>query len=580
MRRSSLSVFFSSTIRKILGLLFCILYLNIPQTFAQSSYSTEPKTLAKGQQLFQNHCASCHNFLQKGIGPSLERATEELPADWLKKFIHNAPEVIAGGDVRSAKLFEEYRQVMPAFPALKEADLDAILSFIHKNQKALPKDQAAIGAIKDPISVKIKPEGWQFKLQYYTTAPATGPKAPLARINKMQVLKGEKERLFVLDLQGILYELKDTQWDIALDIRKERTHFISMPGLGTGFGSFAFHPDFYQNGLLYTTHTEKAQTARADFSYADSIKVSLQWVVTEWKIANGSATPFSGKGRELLRINMVAPMHGVQEIAFNPLAKVGEKDYGLLYIGVGDGGATENGHAQLCSDKNGIWGAVLRIDPSGHNSRNGQYGIPDQNPFAKDNSSTTVKEIFCRGFRNPNRISWTSGGKMLITDIGQTNIEELNIGMAGADYGWPEREGTFALNPRGRMDKVYALPSDEPLHKYRYPVMQYDHDEGKAISGGFVYEGQKIPELKGKYLFGDINNGRIFFADDAQLIQGKTAPVQEIELLLENQLTSFQKINFPAKPDPHFGVGLQGEVFIFTKADGKLYRVVGLSRKE
>lgn len=559
--------------------LFFAISLSQWNVFAQTSYTTDAKTLAKGQQLFQANCSTCHNFLQKGIGPSLERATTELPADWLKKVIHNAPEVLASGDARLTKLFEDYKQVMPPFTQLKGAEIEAILAFIHKNQKELARDKEAVGAVLDPLPEKIKKEGWQMQLRYLSTAPVTGPKAPLARINKMLVLKGQKDRVFVSDLQGILYELINNQWNVALDIRKERPQFISSPGLATGLGSFAFHPDFSQNGLLYTTHTEKANSALADFRYADSIKVTLQWVVTEWKIANSGTIPFAVKGRELFRINMVSPIHGMQEITFNPLAKAGDKEYGLMYIGIGDGGASENGFPHICNSTNGAWSSVLRIDPLGKNSRNGRYGIPESNPYANATSPTTVKEVFCRGFRNPNRITWSPDGKMLITDIGQTNIEELNLGKAGADYGWPDREGTFVINPRGRMDKVFPLPANEPPQKYTYPIMQYDHDEGKAIGGGFVYQGKANPDLQGKYVFTDINNGRVFLAENAQFVQGKSAHIQEIELVIDNQPADFFQLHSPAKPDPHIGVGLDNEMYVFTKADGKLYQVVAFSRK-
>jgi glucose/arabinose dehydrogenase len=350
--------------------------------------------------------------------------------------------------------------------------------------------------------------------------------------------------------------------------------------LATGFGNFAFHPDFYQNGLLYTTHTEKAHTAPADFAYADSIKVTLQWVLSEWKINDPSATTFTGTGRELLRINMVSPIHGVQEITFNPLSKKGSEDFGLLYIGVGDGGATENGYYFVCNTTSRPWSSVLRIDPLGRNSKNGRYGIPTTNPFAQDNDASTLGEVYCRGFRNPNRITWTPDGKMLITDIGQSHLEEVNMGIAGADYGWPEREGTFRMNYRGKMDRVYALLADESPLKYTYPVAQYDHDEGKAISGGFVYEGTALPQFKGMYIFGDIANGRIFYVESNQLKIGTQASVQELELSVNGELTTFQKLNGTNKPDVRVGKGLGGEIFILTKADGKVYKVSGLTLRK
>ncbi|MEO8821974.1 MAG: PQQ-dependent sugar dehydrogenase [Ginsengibacter sp.] len=540
-------------------------------------YSSDPQILSVGQQLFENNCSSCHNFSQRSIGPSLQNATTDLPAEWLRKFIQNAPEMITSGDSRASMLFKEYKQVMPPFPSLNARQVDAILAFIHKNQKLVIHQETRSSFIKDPIPTPIPLTGGQLHLQYQSTAPATATKAPLARINKMQSLKGKHERLFVVDLEGILYEIEDKEWKVAMDIRKLRSDFVSSPGLGTGFGSFAFHPEFHKNGLLYTTHAEKVHSVPGDLGYADSMKVRLQWVLTEWKIRDPSVTPFISKGRELLRIDMPTISHGVQEITFNPLARKGQEDYGLLYIGVGDGGTGEKGYYKLCNSNKSVLSSVLRIDPLGQNSANGRYGIPPRNPFANEKDPLVVKEIFCRGFRNPNRISWTPDGKMLICDIGQSNIEEINLGTAGADYGWPEREGTFLVNPRGDISKVFALPGNEPPKKYTYPILQYDHDEGRAISGGFVYDGSAIPNLKGKYVFADITNGRFFLTENHQLKQGELAPIKELEIWIDDELTTFQKINGTAKPDARLGVGPRGELYVFTKANGKLYKVVGFN---
>lgn len=528
---------------------------------------------AKGQQLFQANCATCHNFKQKGIGPSLGRVASEVPADWLKKFIQNAPGVIERGDARANQLYAEYKQLMPAYPQLKEAELNALVVYIKANQQKADRKSLAPDGLKDPIPARIKSAGLVLTLDPITTAPASAQRAPLARINKTVILPGKQERVFIQDLRGKLYELVDNDWRVMLDMAHERPNFIPSPGLATGLGSFAFHPEFYQNGLLYTTHTEKAHSAKADFNYADSIKVTLQWVLTEWQIKDPNATSFEGIGRELLRIDMVSSIHGMQDIAFNPNARKGSEDYGLLYIGIGDGGATENGYYFLCNGRNRPWSSVLRIDPKGRNSRNGKYGIPAVNPFAADKDESTIKEIFVRGFRNPNRFWWTTDGKMLISDIGQSQAEEINLAKAGADYGWPEREGTFVINHRGRMDQVYALPANDATLGYTYPVAQYDHDEGKAISGGFVYTGKEFPELTNKYIFGDINNGRVFMVDSKQLQLGRQVPIEELTISVNGAITSFQAINGKEKPDLRLGLGAKGALYIFTKANGVVYQI-------
>jgi mono/diheme cytochrome c family protein len=550
-------------------------------TLAKSAYSTDKQILNKGQQLFQTNCSTCHNFLQKGIGPNLSEVTTEVSPDWIRKFIRNAPDVIKHGDARATRLFNEYKQEMPAFTALSNGDVQAIMSYIHANQKresSVAENTKLGAALPDPVPAKIASSGLRLSLEEVMTAPASGDKVPLARINKMVVLPGKKDRLFLEDLRGTLYEIVDNKLQVYMQMAKERPGFIHTPGLATGFGSYAFHPDFYKNGFFYTTHTEKANAAPADFAYADSIKVTLQWVLTEWKITDPTSNVFAGTGREMMRVNMVSPIHGVQEITFNPHAKASSPDYGLLYIGVGDGGATENGFPFICNDKTHIWSSVLRIDPRGTNSKNGRYGIPAINPYAQDNDPNTLGEVFCRGFRNPNRISWTPDGKMLISDIGHHNVEELNIGVAGADYGWPEREGTFVMNYRAKMDKIYALPENDQAMHYTYPVAMYDHDEGNAFSAGFVYSRTDIPLLTGKYIFGDIVNGRVFFVENNQLKLGKQAPIEEMQIEVGGKVTNFQELSGSKKTDLRFGLGLDNVFYIYTKADGRIYRIKNCSR--
>ncbi|UFH53306.1 PQQ-dependent sugar dehydrogenase [Spirosoma sp. KNUC1025] len=551
-----------------------------PKKDAQAAYSTNSQTIAAGKQLFQQHCSACHNFSQRGIGPNLATVTSDVSAQWIKAFIHNAPEVIARGDARAKQLFDNYKQAMPAFQQLNNTDLDALMAYIHAQRQQTPiqDNSDQLGPPQtNPIAAGIASAGLRLDLTEMMTAPATSQKIPLARINKMQVMPGPGNRLFIQDMRGTLYEMVGNSVRTFMSIPNERPGFINEPGLGTGLGSYAFHPDFQQNGLFYTTHTEKANAAPADFAYADSIRVSLQWVLTEWKQTDPTAPTFSGSGRELLRINMVAPMHGVQEITFNPLAKPGSPDYGMLYIGVGDGGSTENKAYFLCKDHNQIWGKVLRINPKGRNSKNGRYGIPADNPFANATDSGTLREVFCRGFRNPNRISWTPDGTMLISDIGQAQLEELNVGIAGADYGWPEREGTFVMNYQGKMDRVYPLPANDSDFHYTYPAVQYDHNEGNAISAGFVYTGSAAPALRGKYVFGDVVNGRVYCVESSMLRSGKQATVQELSLRVAGQPTTFRQLTNRTKTDLRFGVGPNGDFYFYTKTDGKIYKLTGCS---
>ncbi len=296
-------------------------------------------------------------------------------------------------------------------------------------------------------------------------------------------------------------------------------------------------------------------------------------MLCEWKAANPLSPAFSGTCRELLRIDMVAGIHGLQEIIFNPRAKRGDEDYGNLYIGVGDGGSVENGYPFLTHHPDKIWGSILRINPQGKNSANGQYGIPAQNPFIKNPDSNTVREIYADGFRNPNRITWTSKGLMLATNIGQANIEAIDIILKGHDYGWPIREGKFAMHPDGDINNLYPLPANDSIFHITYPVAAFDHDEGNAIEGGFEYLGKEIPQLSGKYLFGDIPSGRLFYVNTADLQMGKTAPVKEWFVSLNGKQATLRTICGQNRVDLRFARDEKGEMYLFTKPDGKIYRL-------
>ncbi len=416
--------------------------------------ATDSLSIATGQAIFTRACSSCHNFRQDGIGPQLGGLTTLVSPEWIKHFIKDPKATIESGDVRAKKLFEQFHAVMPSFASLTDEEINALIAYLN-NQKATDHTKAKTDpdAITNPIPERIPLSGLMVGLEPVIQIPHSSDKLPFTRGAKFDFQPGS-DSLFVLDHNGKLYKLQHNEHAVVyLDMAALRPAFINQPGLATGFGSFAFHPQFAKNGLLYTTHTEAAKTKDADFKYHDSIKVQLQWVLTEWKTDHPALAPFCGKGRELFRVNMVSGIHGVQEITFNPLAKPGDEDYGLLYIGVGDGGSVENGYPSLPHRLDGIWGTILRIDPLGKNSKNGQYGIPADNPFTRDSSAKTLGEIYAYGFRNPHRITWTRSGKMLASNIGQANIEALNIILPGHDYGWPIREGTFLFKSFGQPGK-------------------------------------------------------------------------------------------------------------------------------
>ena len=542
----------------------------------KGEYSTGEMVIQRGMQLFNLHCASCHSFAENGIGPNLSGVTSEVEKDWLVAFIKNPPEMIEKGDPRSKELFAKYKQYMPPFAMLGDEDLEDLLGFIHKFSEGEKRNtNNRPGGLLNPVAEKIPSSGLSLQLEEYLEIPPSSEVTPVSRINQMEPIPGG--RVFIHDLRGKLFEIKkDRTLSVYLDAAAELPQFVDNPGKGSGLASWAFHPDFETNGLFYTTHSEKAGSAAADYTVPDSIKIALQFVLLEWKADDPASSIFSGTKREVLRVDMASGAHTFQELNFNPLATPGSQEYGKLYLGIGDASFALKRLPSLCDNIEHIWGSVIRIDPLGRDSRNGKYGIPADNPFV--NTPKALPEIWAYGFRNPHRISWdeTGSGRMLITNIGQHSLEEVNLGQAGANYGWPHREGTFLFDVYANPELVYPVEGDEG--KYTDPVIQYDHDEGSAVSGGYVYAGEAVEELKGKYIFGDISLGTLFYTNIADVVAGQQAPIYRLDVSFGGEVTDLVAVTGSRRVELRIGVDAEGELYILTKSNGKVYQIVGVEK--
>jgi len=420
----------------------------------------------------------------------------------------------------------------------------------------------------------------------------------VARINFMRELPDNSDRWFVNDLRGDLY-LVDSNTNTQqsyVNLRSEIPSFRYGPsGLSTGLLSVTPHPEFASNGLFYTLHTETYSGAPTPDFVAKGNAGNIAGgsanhvVLSQWTATDPAANTWSGSRDELMRI--AAPsgfLHAHGDVAFNPVAQPGDDDYGMLYIGGGDYGydAYNRGDHQA-QRLDSVYGKILRIDPAGNDSANGKYGVPATNPYASDADPNTSAEIYASGLRNAHRLAWDSAtGVMYTTDIGQGRIEEINIVHSGENYGWNEREGTFDYLG----GNVGPLPANDATFGYTYPVVQYDHDEGRAIAGGFVYRGTQIPELVGNFVFGDIVNGRIFYSDVTEMASaddgdpGTTAEIHELFLTRNGASTTLEDLilddrgsgSLPnGRHDLRFGQTPDGEIYLMTKQDGWIRQLVG-----
>ncbi len=405
------------------------------------------------------------------------------------------------------------------------------------------------------------------------------PQGARARLNLLAHAHDGTKRLFIADMAGKLYILPDP--DAAeplatyLDFEATFANFRST-GWSDGFNSFAFHPAFSENGKLYTVHTEQPGSGTATFATPRPIGPAYQSVVIEWTATDPSNNTFDGTHRELLRIDQPRTNHPIGQLGFNPNVSPGHPDYGLLYIASGDGGTLFAEAPENLQRLDSPLGTILRIDPSGSNSANGHYGIPTDNPFAATNDSSVLPEIWAYGLRNHHRFSWDTGGdqRLYISDIGENNLEEINLGLAGANYGWPIREGTFRLDPTQRRH-VLPLPDDDADASFTYPIAQYDHDEGVAVTGGYVYRGTALPRLFGHYVFGDIRNGRVFHFDTNTILPNGRTLITELEFVHSGtQQTLHEIMGRPNRIDLRFGQDQSGEIYLLTKRDGMIRRLV------
>jgi hypothetical protein len=403
------------------------------------------------------------------------------------------------------------------------------------------------------------------------TAPLAGITAP-----------GRASMLYLVDQIG---QLKELDLTLPRPVRVLRTVLdVSALLVGPvdpkderGFLGAAFSPDFSSDGLLYTYTSEAfLPGVVADFPLpADpngpcnlrGVVADHRSVIREWQRVSSNPLRFepASASRILFTVDQPQTNHNAGDMKFGPDR--------MLYIGFGDGGGADDQNCQTNFDGQPMFGHggagngqnptnplgdILRIDPRGNNSANQRYGIPANNPFATRQPNGQLREIYATGFRNPFRFSFDAAdfipanaslpGRLWVGDVGQNDVEEVNVVEAGRNYGWRVKEGTFLFNPdgfelHGSRSDAFVFFNAPGFGNYADPVAQYDHDDGTAIIGGYVYRGSDIPALAGQYVFGDtsrrLNNahGRLFATSGA-----KSGPHRIVELRdgpLDVQLIGF-----------------------------------------
>ena len=463
---------------------------------------------------------------------------------------------------------------------------------------------APLWAATTPLVVRVN--DWAAVPLSGNVSTASGLPGYLARVNFMRPEPGGTGRMWVCDLNGNLYifsaagsfAARTTQ---LLDQAKTRTAYLDFngqsststdsektwvpnsdgtatssaapnglfplftkqTGYANGLVTFEFDPGYATNGKFYTVHIEATSSNGAVGRVPVTTKfpgfntsgytptnvinppvgsATRHAVLIEWTDTNRANLTFEGTARELMRIGYNSNIHPLGDITFNPVAKPGDPEYGVMYLASGDGKSGET-YSQRMNPQylSGVVGKILRIvpDPATDNPpsnlvSNGRYRVPNNNPFAGPNYSGARPEIWTLGHRNPHRFAWhvPEDGQppvLLVNEIGLNGWEEVNILKRGKNYGYSEREGPQKLTvPSSGSPTLGSLPATDTLpirlntlqnfpgeFVPEYPVIAYQQtaEYGDAITNGFFYRGIAIPALHGRYVFGDITTGRVWACD-------------------------------------------------------------------
>ncbi|MEM8944660.1 MAG: PQQ-dependent sugar dehydrogenase [Planctomycetota bacterium] len=481
-----------------------------------------------------------------------------------------------------------------------------LLSVVTLSHLLVCLDAVAVLPNRNPINANIPKVAWSMELADVITIPDSSGQPP-----RLEFLTGGGAAglAYVVDQRGKIYSFDPAANSPTSTLFLDLT--TSVPAFRDGFQQgvrgLAFHPDFNNSDTdgyrkFYTAHS---RTAFGGPLVGDPIifgapgSVDHDSVVGEWT-ANANGTVNTASYREILYVGQTESDHNIGQIGFNPNAATGDADFGNLYIALGDGGGPQD-PSNLAQNLSQPLGSYLRIDPLESDSN--PFSVPADNPFrTSSNPATPQNLIWAYGLRNGHRFTFdTAGeGKMLISDIGQGSVEEINLGVAGANYGWDTREGTYLTT--GNFDVLDDLPGNHPSDTFTYPVAQYDHTNNLvngsvAIVGGSVYRGTDVPQLTGLYFFGDFasNPGPIFAVDVDDLVQrddfsnindlngGHIAPFAEVQLTSGGVEKTLREIISDElgvnqnRTDLRFGVGPDSEIYVLNKRDGVVRRIISTS---
>jgi glucose/arabinose dehydrogenase len=325
------------------------------------------------------------------------------------------------------------------------------------------------------------------------------------------------DRIFVVEQAGRIKVFQNSSNALSAKEYLNITDRVTSGG-EMGLLGLAFHPDYENNGYFYVNYITDTPTLRT--------------VITRFQVTSNPDSADKNSEFEVLTFNQPYQNHNGGWIGFGP-------NDGYLYIATGDGGS--GGDPQNNGQRiNTLLGKILRIDVDG----GAPYAIPSTNPFIDSTNTQVKKEIYAWGLRNPWRCSFDPvTGWLLAGDVGQGSWEEIDLIENGKNYGWRCYEGNH----------VYDMSLCN-YPEYIFPIWEYDHGPECSITGGYIYRGLNVPELDGKYIYGDYCSNKIW----ALTYDGINPPSNQLLVTASGGLTSF-------------GVDQNQELYL-TSSNGNIYR--------
>jgi glucose/arabinose dehydrogenase len=341
-----------------------------------------------------------------------------------------------------------------------------------------------------------------------------------------------KGKLWVMEQAGTVWIIDLKTGQRSKKPFLEITDSVTRKSNEQGLLGLAFAPDFAKSGRYYVNFTEKGGDTR----------------IVRFVSRDGTTTDAS-KGETILKIKQPFGNHNGGWLDFGP--------DGYLYIATGDGGAA-NDPKNNAQDLSSHLGKLLRLDVAGSKG----YKVPADNAFAGKKGA--LPEIHAIGLRNPWRCSFDrETGDFWIGDVGQNHWEEINLvekgKSGGLNFGWRLREGEIKT-PFKDIGGEKPAANHEPIYVYKHGG---GPREGLSVTGGYVYRGSKVADLKGRYLFADYQNPRIWSFDPKNgKATGFTDHTSELQ-------PKGGRINLISS----FGEDAEGELYL-TDLSGAVYRIV------